>query len=75
MRVTVDLPPAVHRRVGELAESSGRSVPAMVAELIIRGLSEPWPARVVEFDQRSGFPVVTVGRPITADEVRDLLDE
>ena len=75
MRTTVDLPPAVHRRAAELAKARGQSLSSTVAELTARGLSQfDQPLRLV-VDKRSGFPVVTVGRRITADEVAAALDD
>lgn len=75
MRTTVDLPPGVHRRARELAARSGQSLSAVVADLTMRGLAqldEP-----VEFstDERTGLPVLTLGRRVTSAEVADLLDD
>jgi predicted transcriptional regulator len=74
MRTTVDLPPAVHRRAAELAKARGQSLSATVAELTARGLSQFEPLSIV-VDEHSGFPVVSVGRRITADEVSAALDD
>lgn len=75
MRTTVDLPPAVHRRALEIAKRRGLSLSAVVAELTVRGLSQLDEPVVVGTDQRSGFPVISVGRRITSDEVAAALDE
>jgi hypothetical protein len=75
MRTTVDLPPAVHRRVTEIAKRGGRSLSAVIAELTVRGLGQLDEPVVVSTDERSGFPVVSVGRRITSDEVASALDE
>ena len=75
MRTTVDLPPAVHRRAKEIAERRGLSLSAVVAELAQPPdgqLDEPV---VIGTDERSGFPVISVGRRITGDEVAAALDE
>ncbi|MGH3551315.1 MAG: hypothetical protein ACRDUT_20845 [Mycobacterium sp.] len=75
MRTTVDLPPAVRRRAVELARARGQSLSSILAELTARGLSQlDEPLRIV-VDERSGFPVVSVGRRITADEVSAALDD
>lgn len=75
MRTTVDLPPAVHRRARELAKARGQSVSATVAELTVRGLSQLDEPVLISTDDRSGFPVVSVGRRITAEDVAVALDE
>ena len=40
MRTTVALPPAVHRRVRELAASRHQSMSAVIADLTLRGLAQ-----------------------------------
>lgn len=75
MRTTVDLPPAVHRRALEIARRRGISLSAVIADLTIRGLSQLDEPVVISTDERSGFPVVSVGRRITSDEVASALDE
>lgn len=75
MRTTVDLPPAVHRRALEIAKRRGLSLSAVVAELTVRGLSQLDEPVVVGIDERSGFPVISIGRRITSDEVAAALDE
>ncbi|WP_343709178.1 hypothetical protein [Mycobacterium sp.] len=75
MRTTVDLPPAVHRRAVELARASGQSLSSTVAELTARGLGQlDQPLRIV-VNERSGFPVVSVGRRVTAADVSAALDD
>lgn len=75
MRTTVDLPPAVHRRAKEIAEQRGLSLSAVVAELAARGLIQLGEPAVIGVDGRSGFPVVSVGRRITSEDVASALDE
>lgn len=75
MRTTVDLPPAVHRRAQEIAKRRGVSLSAVVAELTIRGLSQLDEPMVIGVDERSGFPVVSVGRRVTSEQVAAALDE
>jgi hypothetical protein len=75
MRTTVDLPPAVHRRATELAKRRGQSLSAVIAELATYGLSRLDEPVVVSTDPRSGFPVVSLGRRITSQEVAVALDE
>ena len=75
MRTTVDLPPAIHRRAQELAAARGMSLSATVAELTARGLSQLDEPITISTDERSGFPVISVGRPVTSREVAELIDE
>jgi hypothetical protein len=75
MRTTVDLPPAVHKRAAQLAKARGQSLSATVAELAARGLSQLDQPLRISIDKRSGFPVVSVGRRITAEDVADALDD
>lgn len=75
MRTTVDLPPAVHRRAQEIAKGRGLSLSAVIAELTARGLIQLDEPAVIGTDGRSGFPVVSVGRRVTSEEVAAALDE
>lgn len=75
MRTTVDLPPAVHRRARELAKERGQSLSAVVAELATYGLSRLDEPLVITTDPGSGFPVVSVGRRISSEDVADALDD
>lgn len=76
MRTTVDLPSAVHRRAQEIAKDRGLSLSAVVAELATRGLAQLGEPAVIGTDERSGFPVLSVGRgPITVEEVAAALEE
>jgi predicted transcriptional regulator len=74
MRTTVDLPPALHRRVSALARARGQSLSATLAELTARGLNQLNEPLTVSVDERSGFPVVQVGRRITSEDVAAALD-
>lgn len=72
MRTTIDLPDDLHALARQLAHDTGRSMSEVVAELMRGGLARPdaEPQR-----SRRGMPVVTVGRPVTAEDVRSLDDE
>lgn len=70
----MDLPPAVQRRAAELAASRKQSLSATIAELTTRGLAELGEPVSVEVDSRSGFPVLSVGRRITDEDVTAALD-
>lgn len=75
MRTTVDLPPAVRRRAELLAAARGQSLSATIAELTIRGLSQLDEPISIAVDARSGFPVMSFGRPITDADVAAALDD
>ena len=75
MRTTVDLPPAVHRRATELAKQRGQSLSSVIAELATYGLSRLDEPLVVKTDPRSGFPVISISRRITSEDVADALDD
>jgi hypothetical protein len=75
MRTTVDLPPSVHRRASQLAKQRGQSLSSVVAELATYGLSRLEEPLVVAIDPRSGFPVVSIGRRISSQDVVEALDD
>lgn len=71
----MDLPPAVHRRARELAKQRGKSLSAVIAELTVRGLAQVDESVTLGTDPRSGLPVLSIGRPVTVEEVADALDD
>ncbi|MDO5502908.1 MAG: hypothetical protein Q4G67_07005 [Actinomycetia bacterium] len=75
MRTTVDLPPATHRRARELAEERGDSLSSTLADLVARGLAQTDSEVELVIHSKSGFPMIRVGRPISAAEVDEFLDE
>lgn len=75
MRTTVELPAAVHRRARELALRNGESLSSVVAALTVRGLAQLDEPVFVTTDPLSGFPVISLGRTITSDEVARALDD
>lgn len=58
-----------------MARRSGRSLSAVVADLAARGLGQLDQPVVVGTDETSGFPVITIGRRVTSDQVAAALDE
>lgn len=75
MRTTVDLPPAAHRRVRELAASRHESISSVIADLTLRGLAQLQVEVEYTRDPRSGLPVLSVGRPVDDAEVAAILDD
>ena len=75
MRTTVDLPPAVHRRARALAAERNQSLSAVIAELTIRGLAQLDAPVRLDRDERTGRPVLSLGRTITDADVDEALDD
>lgn len=75
MRTTVDLPPAVHERARRLAAELGLSLSAVVAQLTMRGLAQLDTAVELHTDDRTGLPVLSIGRHITSKDVADALND
>jgi len=59
----------------EIAKARGVSLSAVVADLTMRGLSQLDEPMVISVDERTGFPVVRVGRRVTSEQVAAVLDE
>lgn len=74
MRTTVDLPEELHRIASSIARDTSKSFSATVAELMRRGLRSA-PEPTVSRSARTGLPVVTLGRPLTTEDVRALEDD
>ena len=72
MRTTIDLPPDLHELARQLAHDGKRSLSHVIAELIRLGLGQNAPKIVAT---KRGMPQVSVGRSITAEDVRSLDDE
>lgn len=75
MRTTVNLPPGVYRRARELAEQRHQSLSTVIADLAVRGLASLDEPVELTTDPKSGFPVISFGRRITAAEVAEMLED
>jgi len=75
MRTTVDLPAEVHERAARLARERHQSLSATLAELTVRGLASLGAPARLSTDPVSGFPTLTLGHRVTADEVAADLDD
>lgn len=71
MRTTVDLPDDLHRLARELAHQRGTTLSSVVVDLLRRSL-KPDPPEAGHGAQ--GLPTVSVGRVVTAEDVRQLED-
>ena len=74
MRTTIDLPDDLHRLARAIARDTSRSLSATVAELMRRGLGEVREPEVAR-SERTGLPVVRLGKVVTSEDVRALDDE
>jgi len=74
MRTTIDLPDELHDRLRSIARDTGKTLSAVVVEMMERGIQQQRRAVIVK--GKSGFPAfAAVGRPITTEDVRALEDE
>lgn len=74
MRTTVDLPDDLHRQAQAIAKDTARTLSETVADLIRRGLGQGGVAQISR-SERTGLPVVRLGKVITTEDVRALEDE
>lgn len=72
MRTTIDLPPDLHDLARQLAHDQKRSLSEVVVELIRLGVRRSVPSPEPE---PRGMPTVSVGRPVTSEDVRSLGNE
>ena len=74
MRTTIDIPDDLHAQAVAIARDTHRSLSQTVAFLMRRGMGSGHPAETVTSD-RTGLPVVHLGRTITSEDVRRLEDD
>jgi predicted transcriptional regulator len=74
MRTTIDLPDDLHRLARAIARDTSRSLSATVADLMRRGLGEVREPEMAR-SERTGLPVVRLGKVVTSEDVRALDDE
>jgi len=72
MRTTIDLPDDIHTLARQLAHEGDRSMSDVITDLIRLGLRRGRPETTTT---SRGMPQVSVGRPITAEDVRSVEDE
>lgn len=75
MRTTVDLPPAAHQRASALARARHQSLSSTLAELVTIGLARLGEPATITTDENTGLPVISIGRPLTSEQVASLLDD
>jgi hypothetical protein len=74
MRTTVDIPDDLHSVQQSVARDQGKTLSQVIAALLRRTLT-PGGSSAISTDNRTGLPVVRIGRVITSDDVRGLEDE
>lgn len=78
MRTTIDLPDDLHGRARAIARDTGKTLSATVADLMRRGLGQAGISKGTDrltVSDRTGLPVVHLGKVVTSEDVRALDDE
>lgn len=75
MRTTIDLPAELHALAREIAHQQRKTMSDVITECVQRGLGIAPDVAVQIHTTGPGFPTVTLGRPITPEDVRSLDDE
>lgn len=75
MRTTVDIPEDIHRQAMSLARDTARTFSETVTDLLRRALRGEGAASELSYSERTGLPVISLGRLITTDDVRSLEDD
>ena len=74
MRTTLDIPDDLHAQAVAIARDTHQTLSQAVALLMRRGLGSGQPAEVATSD-RTGLPVIHLGRTITSEDVRQMEDD
>lgn len=74
MRTTIDLPDDLHSQVVSIARDTARTLSETVVDLMRRGLGQGTAVEAVR-SERTGLPVVRIGKVLTSEDVRSLEDD
>lgn len=74
MRTTVDIPDDLHAQAVAIARDTHQSLSHTIALLMRRGLDSGHSGEI-STSERTGLPVVHLGRTITSEDVRQLEDD
>ena len=74
MRTTVDLPPDLHALARELAHQQNKTMSQVITECVQKALGIATESAPRIDTASSGWPLVKLGRPVTAEDVRSLED-
>ncbi len=77
MRTTIDIPNGLHERLKEYAAQGGLSLSSAAVEMMARGMTSVDVHTAVKVDPHTSLLTFNFqrGRPVTAAEVADLVDE
>ena len=74
MRTTISLPDDLHAALSAVARDRRQSLSEALTQLLRQSLM-PGDRPRIATDERTGLPIVHVGRPVTAEDVRSLEDD
>jgi hypothetical protein len=74
MRTTIDLPDDLLSQAKSIARDTSRTLSEIVADLMRRGLQQGT-ASTITRSEMTGFPVISLGRVVTTEDVRALEDD
>lgn len=74
MRTTISLTTEIHHQLASIARDRRQTLSATVEALLRQVLEQGSATGSIVRSDRTGLPVVTLGRPITVDDVRALDD-
>jgi len=76
MRTTVDLSAEAYQTVRAIAKDRDESMGKVMSDLILKAANRPDPSHGLgEIRLVDGWPVVSIGRQISTEEVREFLAE
>lgn len=74
VRTTINLPEDLHRIASAIARDRSQTLSETLSDLVRRALSTEGPAEI-SISPKTGLPVVSLGQPLTGEDVRALEDE
>ena len=75
MRTTIDLPPGLLEQIRVIADEHGQSMTSAVTGLLANAVAAARPEPMIARSAATGLPVISTGRPVTCQEVADLIDD
>ena len=75
VRTTIDIDQQTHRLAKAIAAQKGISMGKVVAEAIRKQWGPEEPKSMVFGKSEAGFTTIDIGRPITSEEVAELIAE
>ena len=75
MRTTIDIPPELHAQAREIANQQHKTMSQVLTECIRSALGTAPDTTLTVSTSPTGFPIVSGGRPVTAEDVQSLEDE